>query len=62
MADWTSLTYAIVDVEGNGHQPPGLVELVAAAWTSPWLRCFDHTDLAARIAHGFCALGQGHTT
>jgi exodeoxyribonuclease X len=27
MADWTSLTYVVVDVEGNGHQPPDLVEL-----------------------------------
>ncbi|MCZ4123320.1 3'-5' exonuclease [Streptomyces sp. H39-S7] len=27
MADWTELTYAVVDVEGNGQQPPELVEL-----------------------------------
>jgi len=27
MADWTSLSYAVVDVEGNGQQPPDLVEL-----------------------------------
>jgi exodeoxyribonuclease X len=27
MADWTSLRYAVVDVEGNGQQPPDLVEL-----------------------------------
>lgn len=27
MADWTDLTYAVVDVEGNGQQPPDLVEL-----------------------------------
>lgn len=27
MADWTSLNYAVVDVEGNGQQPPDLVEL-----------------------------------
>src|SRR5689334_10224908 len=27
MADWTSLRYAIADVEGNGQQPPDLVEL-----------------------------------
>lgn len=26
-APWTSLTYAVVDVEGNGQQPPDLVEL-----------------------------------
>ncbi|MGH3776483.1 MAG: 3'-5' exonuclease [Pseudonocardiaceae bacterium] len=27
MADWTSLSYVVVDVEGNGQQPPDLVEL-----------------------------------
>ncbi len=27
MADWTSLRYVVVDVEGNGRQPPDLVEL-----------------------------------
>jgi exodeoxyribonuclease X len=27
MADWKSPTYVVVDVEGNGQQPPGLVEL-----------------------------------
>src|SRR5260370_34787076 len=27
MADWASLRYAVVDVEGNGQQPPDLVEL-----------------------------------
>lgn len=25
MADWTSLTSVVVDVEANGHQPPDLV-------------------------------------
>jgi DNA polymerase III epsilon subunit-like protein len=29
MTDWTSLSYVVVDVEGNGHQPPDLVELAA---------------------------------
>jgi exodeoxyribonuclease X len=29
VADWTNLTYAVVDVEGNGQQPPDLVELGA---------------------------------
>jgi DNA polymerase III epsilon subunit-like protein len=29
MADWRSLTYVVVDVEGDGHQPPDLVELAA---------------------------------
>jgi exodeoxyribonuclease X len=27
MTDWTTLDYAVVDVEGNGQQPPDLVEL-----------------------------------
>jgi len=27
MTDWTTLTYVVVDVEGNGQQPPDLVEL-----------------------------------
>jgi exodeoxyribonuclease X len=27
MADWKTLTYVVVDVEGNGQQPPDLVEL-----------------------------------
>jgi DNA polymerase III epsilon subunit-like protein len=27
MADWTSLSYAVTDVEGNGQQPPDLVEV-----------------------------------
>jgi DNA polymerase III epsilon subunit family exonuclease len=29
MTDWTSLKYVVVDVEGNGQQPPDLVELAA---------------------------------
>jgi DNA polymerase III epsilon subunit-like protein len=29
MTDWTSLTYVVIDVEGNGQQPPDLVELAA---------------------------------
>jgi DNA polymerase III epsilon subunit-like protein len=27
MTDWTSLNYVVVDIEGNGQQPPDLVEL-----------------------------------
>jgi exodeoxyribonuclease X len=27
MTDWTTLSYVVVDVEGNGQQPPDLVEL-----------------------------------
>ena len=27
MTDWTSLRYVVVDIEGNGQQPPDLVEL-----------------------------------
>jgi DNA polymerase III epsilon subunit-like protein len=30
MTDWASLTFAVVDVEGNGQQPPDLVELAVA--------------------------------
>jgi DNA polymerase III epsilon subunit-like protein len=33
VTDWTSLTYAVVDVEGNGHQPPELVELAVVPIT-----------------------------
>jgi DNA polymerase III epsilon subunit-like protein len=29
MTDWTSLNVVVVDVEGNGQQPPDLVELTA---------------------------------
>jgi DNA polymerase III epsilon subunit-like protein len=29
MADWAELSYAVVDVEGNGRRPPDLVELAA---------------------------------
>ncbi|MFJ9782604.1 exonuclease domain-containing protein [Amycolatopsis sp. NPDC101161] len=31
MTEWTSLSYVVVDVEGNGHQPPDLVELAAVS-------------------------------
>ena len=27
MSDWASVRYAVVDLEGNGQQPPDLVEL-----------------------------------
>lgn len=33
MTDWTSLNYAVVDVEGNGQQPPDLVELAVVPIT-----------------------------
>jgi exodeoxyribonuclease X len=29
VTDWTSLSYVVIDVEGNGQQPPDLVELAA---------------------------------
>jgi exodeoxyribonuclease X len=29
MSDWTKLRYVVVDVEGNGQQPPDLVEVAA---------------------------------
>jgi exodeoxyribonuclease X len=31
MTDWTTLRYVVVDVEGNGQQPPDLVELATVA-------------------------------
>ncbi|WP_326955129.1 3'-5' exonuclease [Amycolatopsis sp. NBC_01286] len=44
MTDWKSLSYVVVDVEGNGQQPPDLVELAAVpivagvvAEASSWL-------------------------
>jgi DNA polymerase III epsilon subunit family exonuclease len=33
MADWTQLNYVVIDVEGNGQQPPELVELAAVPIT-----------------------------
>lgn len=33
MTDWTALDYVVVDVEGNGQQPPELVELAAVPIT-----------------------------
>jgi DNA polymerase III epsilon subunit family exonuclease len=34
MTDWTSLRYVVVDVEGNGQQPPELVELAVVPITA----------------------------
>lgn len=34
MTDWTSLNYVAVDVEGNGQQPPDLVELAVVPITA----------------------------
>jgi DNA polymerase III epsilon subunit family exonuclease len=34
MTDWTNLRYVVVDVEGNGQQPPELVELAAVPITA----------------------------
>lgn len=31
MTDWTSLSYVVVDIEGNGQQPPEMVELAAVS-------------------------------
>jgi exodeoxyribonuclease X len=60
MADWTDLDYAVTDVEGNGQQPPDLVEVAVLPITAgtigepvswlvrpPW----PITSFAARI-HG----------
>ncbi len=38
MTEWTSLDYAVVDVEGNGQQPPDLVELAAVPIRSGVIR------------------------
>jgi exodeoxyribonuclease X len=60
MTDWTSLDYVVVDVEGNGRQPPDLVELAAVRVVggligepSSWLVRPDQpiTSFARRI-HG----------
>jgi DNA polymerase III epsilon subunit-like protein len=60
MTDWTTLRYAVVDVEGNGQQPPDLVELavvpiVGGEIQTPtsWLVKPEHpiTYFASRI-HG----------
>lgn len=60
MADWTELSYAVVDVEGNGQQPPDLLELavvpiVGGVIGEPvsWLMRPDYaiTPMAQRV-HG----------
>ncbi len=60
MPDWTTLTHIVVDVEGNGQQPPDLVELAAVpivggviGQPSSWLVRPDQpiTPIARRI-HG----------
>ena len=38
MTDWSSLQYAVVDVEGNGQQPPDLVELAVVPIVSGRIR------------------------
>lgn len=63
MTDWSSLDYAVVDVEGNGQQPPELVELAvvpivggAIQVSASWLVKPEHpiTHIASRI-HGITA-------
>jgi exodeoxyribonuclease X len=58
MNDWTSLRYAVADVEGNGQQPPDLVEVAVLPITGgalgqpvAWLARPPRpiTRLAARI-------------
>ena len=60
MTDWTTLRYAVADVEGNGQQPPELVELAVVPIAdgtiqapSSWLVKPERpiTHLASRI-HG----------
>jgi exodeoxyribonuclease X len=57
MAEWTTLNYVVVDVEGNGQQPPDLVELatvpIVGGESAIWLVRPDApiTPLARKI-HG----------
>ncbi|HEX3781450.1 MAG TPA: exonuclease domain-containing protein [Pseudonocardiaceae bacterium] len=60
MTDWTSLNYVVVDIEGNGQQPPDLVEVAAVpiehgkiGQPQSWLVRPDHpiTPFVRRI-HG----------
>jgi exodeoxyribonuclease X len=60
MTDWTTLRYAVVDIEGNGQQPPDLVELAVVSIvggeiqaSTSWLVKPEHpiTHFASRI-HG----------
>lgn len=60
MTDWTALNYVVVDVEGNGQQPPDLVELAIVpivagkiGESKSWLLKPDEpiTDFVRRI-HG----------
>jgi exodeoxyribonuclease X len=60
VTDWAALNYVVVDVEGNGHQPPELVELAVVPITGgevgeplAWLVKPDHLirSFATRI-HG----------
>ena len=60
MSDWASVRYAVVDVEGNGQQPPDLVELAVVpivggiiGQPASWLTKPPHpiSSMAARI-HG----------
>ena len=60
MTDWTSLNYVVVDVEGNGYQPPDLVELAIVRITggvigelSSWLvRPLTRIKPMAESIHG----------
>ncbi|WP_212913732.1 hypothetical protein [Streptomyces sp. TS71-3] len=38
MTDWTSLNFVVVDVEGNGQQPPDLTASSHPTWWS-WPPC-----------------------
>lgn len=63
MTDWTSLNYAVADVEGNGQQPPDLVELAILPITAgvvgepvTWLvRPPRPIRRFATSIHGICA-------
>ena len=51
MTDWTSLTYVVVDVEGNGQQPPDLVEPIFDDIKHAVLEALDTDGLIAHNAH-----------
>jgi DNA polymerase III epsilon subunit-like protein len=54
MTHWTKLNYVVVDVEGNGHQPPDLVELAAVP-------IVDGTVGESKRAGWFSRISRSHT-
>jgi hypothetical protein len=67
VTDWTTLRYVVVDVEGNGQQPPELVELAVVPITggiagepSSWLVKPEHPikHIATTIHGGRASRGR----